>query len=370
MTLQLRFDREAVQLAQYPWELLHDGDQFLLLSGPGIDIVRYVTFPQAVTAVRVQPPLTVVLVASSPSDLLALDVTSLLGTLQELVNVEVNLIDPATYRQLVTRLGPAQPAAHVLHFEGHGNFTAEQGGICFEDNRGKSAFVTAEGLATALSRSNIALAVVNACHSAEVEGISLFNSIAPALVLAGVPAVIGMQGQITDHAATDFAGALYEDLSRCVSVTAAVAHARTFLFQGNEWYKPVLYLRSTDDTGQILTGCESKIDDGDANGGAFVEPGSITITVMINGRVFSVTKAKLEAVSPVRLHQGMKESFSSADFEILAWELGVKAGFLEGANLPTKMISLIDWHAARGTYAELVAKVIEERPHLAVVLLE
>jgi hypothetical protein len=112
------------------------------------------------------------------------------------------------------------------------------------------------------------------------------------------------------------------------------------------------------------------MDDGDANGGAFVEPGSITITVMINGRVFSVTKAKLEAVSPVRLHQGMKESFSSADFEILAWELGVKAGFLEGANLPTKMISLIDWHAARGTYAELVAKVIEERPHLAVVLLE
>ena len=66
------------------------------------------------------------------------------------------------------------------------------------------------------------------------------------LVHCGVPAVFGMQFEITDEAAIAFAGRLYDALARNFPVDAALAQARRSIFAaGNdiEFGTPVLFLR-------------------------------------------------------------------------------------------------------------------------------
>jgi hypothetical protein len=253
LALQLRFDADAVDEARRPWELLHDGEQFLLLSD--VDLTRYVMFSQAVVPVTVEPPLKVLMVAPAARDLQPLNCDAGRKMFRDLPNASMQELAPPTYRQLLRRLGPGQPAVHVFDFEGHGFVHEDGSGLCFETRDGAADFVKADALGVALSGSRIALAVLNACHGADVDGVTVFNGVAPALILAGVPAVIGMQGPISDEGANDFLEALYDGISHCVPLAEALAHARRFLYQGGEWHAPVLYLRSTDEAGRILIGC-------------------------------------------------------------------------------------------------------------------
>jgi hypothetical protein len=250
VALQLRFDATAVAEAQRPWESLYDGRQFLLLAG--VDLTRYITFPQAVVPVTVKPPLRVLLVAAAPKDQERLDVQVTKQVLEQMPNLLVDPLVPPTYHNLLERLVPYQEPVHVFDFEGHGGLVQGQGMLFFEDDEGWSDPVRADDLGIALRGQQVALAVINACHGADMDGVTLFNGVAPALILAGIPAVIGMQGPIHDRAARDFSAALYKGLSHCLPVTTAMAHARKFLYKSNEWYKPVLYLRSTDEAGRIL----------------------------------------------------------------------------------------------------------------------
>lgn len=253
--LQLRFDEDAVEEARWPWELCHDGRQYLLLGE--VDLTRYITFPRAVVPVTVEPPLQVVLVSARPSApfLEPLNVQMAETALQGLANIQAHPVSPPTYQALTRRLRTYQRPVHVFDFEGHGYMEGGRVSLCFETAEGELHLVSTEALGAALSRKQIALAIINACHSAQVGGETLFGSVAPALILAGVPAVIGMQDRIKDRVIPDFLQALYENISHCIPITAALADARVALYESGEWYKPVLYLRSTDEQGRIFEGC-------------------------------------------------------------------------------------------------------------------
>ncbi|MEV7287092.1 CHAT domain-containing protein [Streptomyces sp. NPDC093252] len=62
-----------------------------------------------------------------------------------------------------------------------------------------------------------------------VPGVPVAHSMATGLVAAGIPAVIGWDGSVSDRAATLFAEHLYQQLSRCADVAEAVARARRHL---------------------------------------------------------------------------------------------------------------------------------------------
>lgn len=351
VAFELRFGERAVAAALRPWELLHDGQQFLLLSG--LDLYRFITFSQAVRPVSVTGRLRVALVASSPRNLTPLAVHGLAEPLTEMPGVEVDQVVPPTYDGLLDRLSPYRPAPQVFDFEGHGGWEDDQLGLFFETEDGDSHFISADALGVALSDRRVALAVLNACHGGDVDGTALFNGVAPALVLAGVPAVIGMQGRISDDAANRFVRVLYEGIGHGLPATVAVSEARRRLYLNHEWYKPVLYLRSTDPEGRILesrTEAGEPVGDPQDPGGAAEDPAQ--------GR-----RAQL------KLFEVLDEKFSEDDFGSLCWSLGVQPAELKGGVLSRRKQSLIDFMENRDRLPELIRKVIEKRPKTRAFLL-
>ena len=128
MRIKLRI--ESPELAALPWEYLFDGDRgdYLTLSA-STPVVRYIPLPQTMAPLRVQPPLRILAMVVSPSDMPDLDVErerqrldTALSRLTRDGLVEVMWMEGGTTRDLQQALwkGPW----HIFHFVGHGGFDA------------------------------------------------------------------------------------------------------------------------------------------------------------------------------------------------------------------------------------------------------
>lgn len=285
VSLQIRFDEDAVALARYPWELLYYR-RHLLPSG-ALELTRYISYPEVPTTLPISPPLRVLYIESRPIDLKSLPlgkeqgtVRAELETLEERGLVLLENLSPPTYDALIDRLENAQD--HVIHFDGHGTVARRCpacGGMNYPHHTscqrpgcdrpltdvvplGYLAFERGDGTRRAdwvdsnalgiLYDSAVRVAVLSACRSGEVRGETLFGGVGPALIQAGVPAVVGMQVPISVSAASRFARGFYGALARFKPLSAAMTSGRRRLFRGREWFIPALYLRSRDDEGQLF----------------------------------------------------------------------------------------------------------------------
>jgi hypothetical protein len=286
VALQLRFDEDTVALARYPWELVYHR-RHLLPSG-GVELTRYISYPEASTTLSVDPPLRVLYVESRPNDLTELPkgeeqttVRAALKALEDEGLVLLESLSPPTYDALIDRIESAQD--HVIHFDGHGRVarlcpacggmnyphhtTCQQAGcghslegvpplgyLAFERGAGSRRvdWVDSSALGHLLCSSAMRLAVLSACHSGEVRGDTLFGGMGPALIQAGVPAVVAMQTPVKVRTATRFMQGFYGALTRFESLPAAMTSGRRRLFRGQEWFIPALYLRSQDDEVQLF----------------------------------------------------------------------------------------------------------------------
>lgn len=287
VALQLRFDKDAVDLAALPWELLAFEGQHVVADGRA-QLTRYITFGQATTPYPISDRLDVLSIVARPTDALSLDasaerdaIAAALGDLQERRTVRIHHLTPPTYDALAAALN-ARPY-HIVHFDGHGllakrcpfcqqyqsaerafcatpgcgarlDDAALQGCLLFErnaeDRRGH--LVSAQELGAALAGRQVRLLVATACQSATVDGSDVFASVGPRLVLAGVPAVVAMQFSLTQAAAVAFSGEFYAALARGQPVATAASAGRRALLSRNAWYIPALYLRSRDGEGQLF----------------------------------------------------------------------------------------------------------------------
>lgn len=285
LPFQLHLDRDAGYLARLPWELVHDGQEFLVRSGR-LGLARYIAFRAPATALALEGPLRVLVVVARPRDLPGLDEAAELTALREGLaglaaerGLEVEVLAAPTWRAFVDALSAAP--YHVVHFDGHGDFgrrcpacrrlapatdaicraPAGRGALCgtplsgaslqgylaFERADGAVDWRSAENLAAALFRNPaVRLAVLSACRSAAVGEGSLFAGTAPALIGMGVPAVAAMQFEVPLYATVAFAEAFYGALAERAPLTDAVARARAEL-DDDTWYCPALYLRSRGD---------------------------------------------------------------------------------------------------------------------------
>ena len=286
LPFQLHLDKEAGYLARLPWELLHDGQGYLVRSGR-LALARYIAFKAPHTAVAIQGPLRVLVIVSRPHDLPMLDegaelsvLKNSLASLAEHRGLDVDLLGSPTWRAFVDALSSVP--YHIVHFDGHGDFgrrcpncrqlaapsqtvcTARsgrggavcgaalaqvdpQGCLAFERQDGAADWHSAENLAAALFRNpEIRLAVLSACRSAAVGSGLLFGGTAPALIGMGVPAAVAMQSEVPLYATTAFAEAFYAALAQRRPLIEAVATARAAL-DDETWYRPALYLRSRND---------------------------------------------------------------------------------------------------------------------------
>jgi hypothetical protein len=283
VALQLRFHGDAVALARYPWELLHDGYRHLLPSG-AVELTRYIAYPEAVTDLKVRPPWRLLFIAPRPGDLAALPddaerraVWEGLQPLDRPGRLAFDRLAPPTYKALLDCVRGGE--YHIVHFDGHGVFARRcprceemhyphsavcqscgapldgvrpLGYLAFEGRDGNADYVSTEAMGNLLLRSKVRLVFLSACQSGVVRGESLFGGLGPGLILAGVPAVVAMQFSVPVDAAVDFAKGFYTALAQGETVPRAVAEGRMGLFRSKTWYIPTLYLRSTDDEGRLF----------------------------------------------------------------------------------------------------------------------
>lgn len=261
LRIRLRMN-ESPELADLPWELLFSArlGNFLSLK-TDTPLVRYLELPELIVPLHVELPLRLLVVSTSPSDRLPLDVEDEFRRLLDATakartngSLIVNTLPHATLKSLQSKL--QESPVHILHFIGHGDFneSTQQSVVYFEDESGGSKEVAGDFLSVILgNHTSLRLVVLNACHGARSSLKDPFAGVSQSLLRRGVPAVIAMQFAITDNAARVFAEAFYEAIANRFAVDAALVEARTAMYvdeRGAEWSTPVLFMRSPD--GQIF----------------------------------------------------------------------------------------------------------------------
>ena len=245
-------------LGDIPWEYLYaEGlGRFLVLS-ESTPIVRYLDLPREVPPLTVTPPLRILVAVCSPTNLAQLDtdaeVARVNESLRDLVDRGLVIVDPLPHATLSgLRQALKQHDYHVLHFIGHGGFdpAAGDGVLAFEDTNHLGHLVSGQSLGTLLNDvKTLRLAVLNACEGARQSPTDPFSGVAQCLIRQGLPAVVAMQFEITDAAATSLATEFYAALADGLPIDAALAQARMGVFAADndvEWGTPVLYLRARD----------------------------------------------------------------------------------------------------------------------------
>ena len=91
-------------------------------------------------------------------------------------------------------------------------------------------------------------------------GESVFNGTAQQLIDAQVPAVVAMQYSVRVKEARDFVEQFYRVLGQGESALTALSEGRKWMdVDGNQWYRPVLYLRWRDnEAAQLFVKADSK----------------------------------------------------------------------------------------------------------------
>lgn len=296
LTIRLTFPANVAEtrLADYPWELLHDDQRFLLHRN--IRIYRYIAHPSPLPSFTWEKQVNVLLI--SPTVSYQTDeskkaeerdaqskIRNVLKKVQDNKYIKFEELKPATHKKLVDYLNQHQgeSAPHVLHFNGHGLFGRvcvnpkcrktytgsevsrdqcrkcgqqlpnPQGYLVFQDEEEKPDYISAEQFGATLEQvgdgsnelGKIALVVLTACQSAmAVTGDSVFNGTAQNLIGHRIPAVVAMQYSVEIPSATKFAEDFYRSLVSKNSLIVAINEARVAMgVGGNQWYRPVLYMR-------------------------------------------------------------------------------------------------------------------------------
>ena len=269
--LRLRLRVESGDLIPLPWELFYDPErrEFLSLTRRA-PVVRHLRVAHPTAARPIPPPLQMLVLPASPRDLVPLDVQAEVEALQGAVKplVEEGLLAwevlrPPTVQALREHL--LDHPCHILHFIGHGGFDGEEGYLALEGAQRRTKRLDARELKVLFSNTPVRLAVLNACLTARdaahpTSGVNshqrAYLGVAPALVDAGLLAVVAMQFSLGDDGARVFAQDFYRMLARRRPVDEAVDQARVAMMlelglECRDWAAPVLFLRGS--TGELFS---------------------------------------------------------------------------------------------------------------------
>ena len=284
----------------YPWELLHNGEHFLVASGI-FTLTRALLRPDMPqqSELPVFPPLRVLYIGVSPLGCPQLETErsyeSLARGLSSLIEegqLFLDRLEPPTFDELVSYLNSyggtsafddTETAApcYAIHFDGHGAFgrlcpaddcdelndaearkcrecgtslgkVKSQTYLCFCDDDGRNRYIGTETLRELLVSSDVRMAVFSACETARVfeerarhkHGPSTIDAtLATALVMAQIPAVVAMPFSLQDDLSPTFMYHFYDALAHGRTLEEALSRARQALLpiKQQSWFVPVLY---------------------------------------------------------------------------------------------------------------------------------
>jgi hypothetical protein len=243
-------------VADKPWELAYDPARKVFLATSDVNFVRnvYTAVPAEVRPRR-RERLGILVATARPegtAPLAAREETALVRRsfrpLVEAGLASVGILSRATPQALHRRL--RDQTVDILHYIGHGAYDEEarEGCLFLEDGRGRPKAVDAAAFRQIVGRRGTDLVFLNACESGRGGRVDFNRGMAPALVAAGVPAVVANQYSVLDSAATAFARELYAGLARGRGLGDASREARVALghvlgTEALDWAVPVLFAR-------------------------------------------------------------------------------------------------------------------------------
>ncbi|MGK7875972.1 MAG: CHAT domain-containing protein [Xenococcaceae cyanobacterium] len=310
--IQIQFSEEIDQrgrLPDYPWELACDERGFL--AERKVTFSRLIAFVENIPKLPPLEKIKVLLVSSAVGDreidLPPLDSQEQRAILRGLKQaeaegkIEVAQLKSPTFKgfgDYLTEISEDK-TPHIIHFDGHGVFgkrcnnelcrtihekvraiqcrkcgspldPSPQGYLLFEPNSEdwdkEADYISATEISDLIQKSNldleqkpergVRLVVMSACKTGMALGNeSVFNGVAQKLIEQQIPAVVAMQYNVTVTGATAFAERFYRALGNEKVLTTAVTLGQSAMGrEGNQWYRPVLYLRWQDDRGgQLFT---------------------------------------------------------------------------------------------------------------------
>lgn len=274
----------ATLLLALPWELLHDGDDYLFQGAKPTRVRRRLPNTKVLDVPVVATPIRILLVTARPEDdscgyidhrASALPLVEAMESLPGLVKIHV--LSPPTLPALRDELDRARGEKkpyHVVHFDGHGVYdrAVGLGGLCFEhsEDTGKleqrrhvtvftqDTIENGTGLGSLLRDHRIPLVFLEACQTAQAEKAS--ESVASELLKVGVASVVAMSHSVLVETARRFVEAFYAALARGTRVGDAMLAGQRQLkddtFRGRifgagelrleDWFVPVLYQEKDD----------------------------------------------------------------------------------------------------------------------------
>lgn len=260
--VRLWLDVAAPELHSIPWECLCE-DALPLAADAATPFSRYLPTKDEWGALVTTRPVRILAAVANPTDiaeykLAGLDVEQeqalLTNALSGVDDFQVDFLSaPVTLARLEKHL---RGGYHLLHLVGHGVYNAREHttALCLQDNVSQTQLVTDTEFGAMLARQGIRprLVVLAACHGATRPTADVWRGMSPALVQAGVPAVVAMQGAVAIPTAQAFTAAFYSALSKHGAVDLALNQARSLLIsQGcSDVALPVLLMRLQD--GQIM----------------------------------------------------------------------------------------------------------------------
>jgi tetratricopeptide (TPR) repeat protein len=309
VALTLSFTPGCDEFIPYPWELLHNGDYFLVATGV-FTLTRILLRPDEPGGCElpVHPPLRILYIGAAPTDGEPLETERSydalrrgLARLVESGQVILDRLEPCTFSELVRYLNAyggagilddseVQTPCYVVHFDGHGDYgrvcpregcgafnepderrcqvcgaslarVSAQTYLCFCDEQGKRCYIDTHSLRELLVTSDVRLVVLAACETARLERehsrqrqVALDSSLATALVTAQIPAVVAMPFSLQDNLSPVFIYHFYEALASGRTLEEALSRARHALLSPhhNGWFIPVLYRHASP-------GCEEPV---------------------------------------------------------------------------------------------------------------
>jgi len=252
----------SAKLAHLPWELLHDGNNFLVARMPAVVPVRWVSSDTKQLSIEGEPAnraLNVLFMATSP-----LGVEPVLD-----FEAEEGRILEATARHKIgltveesgclTELGYLvadydRGYFDIFHLTGHATLSDGQPRFITETETGESYLASAKDIAKALKSRIPKLIFLSGCRTGQLGNSGAVPSMAQELLNLGAKAVLGWGQKVLDHEAVIAAAALYEALSRGDELTEAIAHTYQSLIenQARDWHLLRLYAAGTL-PGQLVT---------------------------------------------------------------------------------------------------------------------
>jgi tetratricopeptide (TPR) repeat protein len=270
--LSITSDQPAV--LRIPWELMRDHRGPLMRAG--VTIRRQFVGGRRSPQYAIRLPLRILLVVSRPEDAGWIDprwtTRGMLDALDALAGqAQVDFCRPPTLTHLEKMLSEARRMGepyHILHFEGHGDYSPEVGlgVLAFEraapTGEWPSDLVPADRFGDILAHANLPLVVLEACRSSDLAHLPIFTSVAPRLLEAGVGSVIGMSHSVHIDCTRILLERFYSELARGASVGEALDAGRAGLVADparrigfgsdaksiplSDWFVPTLYQRGSD----------------------------------------------------------------------------------------------------------------------------